>query len=204
MASGFDLNKLWSGFFVRIVLTDAGMEHVSDVRRRRRVVVVTKCTCLGFGGLKCLRINSKASNAQTRAHPNTSSHTHTHTHTHTHEYTHTHAHTHERTHAHTHTHTRAHTHTHTHTHEHTFSLSLCFQLLFHRSTVAVLGRNERQGPGRANCTLTEITLYTRYALYCTLTHNYIYPPNKMQFSYRRIGHGTYTQTLRSLLSESDT
>ena len=31
MGTGFDHNKLWSGFFVRIILTDSGMEHVSDV-----------------------------------------------------------------------------------------------------------------------------------------------------------------------------
>ncbi|XP_070194839.1 nardilysin-like isoform X2 [Littorina saxatilis] len=33
MGSGFDYNQLWSGFFVSIILTDEGMEHVSDVVR---------------------------------------------------------------------------------------------------------------------------------------------------------------------------
>ncbi|KAK7489033.1 hypothetical protein BaRGS_00019694 [Batillaria attramentaria] len=33
IGNGFDMNSLWSGFFVSIVLTDAGLKHVSDVIR---------------------------------------------------------------------------------------------------------------------------------------------------------------------------
>ena len=97
MASGFDLNKLWSGFFVRIILTDAGMEHVSDVRRRRIVVVVTECMCLSFGGPKCLRITARLQMhrpVHTQIHTSPNTHTHTplppppiHMHTVTHPHT---------------------------------------------------------------------------------------------------------------------
>ena len=141
MASGFDLNKLWSGFFVRIILTDAGMEHVSDVRRIR-IVVVTECMCLSFSGLKCLRITARLQmhrpvHTQIHTSPNTRTHTplpppppHSYAHRHASTYTpHTHTHSYTPTctprkfpPTPTPTHTPPHAHTHilpTHTHIHT-------------------------------------------------------------------------------------